>query len=74
MLYFILESEATIDKDWVVKFTHVYREENRVAKYFPNLDLKMNLGYHRLMQPLHKVVGLMLEYIKGVCLPHVVRM
>src|ERR1044072_4545311 len=47
----VFQIKAWKDKDWEVKFVHVYREANRVADCLANMARSLPLGVHVLRDP-----------------------
>lgn len=58
-----------LQRDWIVKFQHVYREGNRVADKLANWSLQQGIGTHKLQNPPQDCTTLLWEDCLGVTLP-----
>lgn len=59
-------------RDWVLKFQHTFREDNRVADRLANWGITQLHGLHILPQPTQEVLELLWEDCQGISFPRLV--
>lgn len=56
-------------RDWVVRFSHIFREGNKVVDSLANFAFSLELGLHCLDNPPPISSRLMLDDLRGVSFP-----
>lgn len=64
-----MRCQGFIVRDWVVKFSHVYRKGNKVADSLANFAFSLDLGVHLLDSPPIISSRLLLDDVMGVSFP-----
>lgn len=61
-----------LNRDWIVRCNHIYRERNRCADQLANDAASLPLGVHFFQEPIHGILNTIIDDLAGVCFPRLV--